>query len=153
MARHRRILLTLLCLLVFLPGAGAAPSWESNLSFRRFTTIDGLPQMQIETVWQDAQGYIYIGTLSGFVRYDGVSLKPFLGGRRENIVQFSQMDGEVRAMGFVRQWSIKGDRLKQSQIDPSGQQLLNNLNAADLPPDYVLMEDRQEIVLKLVVIR
>jgi ligand-binding sensor domain-containing protein len=144
MARHRRILLTLLCLLVFLPGAGAVPLWESNLSFRRFTTIDGLPQMQIETVWQDAQGYIYIGTLSGFVRYDGVSLKPFLGGRRENIVQFSQVDGEVRAMGFVRQWSIKGDRLNQSQIDPSGQRLLNNLNAADLPPDYVLMEDRQE---------
>jgi len=144
MARHRRILLTLLCLLEIVQGAGAVPLWESSLSYRRFTTLEGLPQMQTETVWQDAQGYIYIGTLSGFVRYDGVSLKPFLGGRRENIVQFSQVGEEVRALGFVRQWSIKGDRLKQSQIDPSGQRLLNNLNAADLPSDYALMEDRQE---------
>ena len=134
----------LLCLLAIAQGAGAAPLWESSLTFRRFTTLDGLPQMQTETVWQDAEGYIYAGTLSGFVRYDGVTLTPFLGGRRENIVQFRQAGDEVRALGFVRQWSIRGDRLKQSQIDPSGERLLNNLNSADLPSDYVLLEDRQE---------
>ena len=144
MARHRQILLTLLCLLVFLPGAGAAPLWEEQLSFRRFTTLEGLPQMQTETVWQDAEGYIYIGTLSGFVRYDGRALTPFLGGRRENIVQFTQVGGEVRALGFVRQWSVKGNQLRQSQIDPSGERLLNNLNAAALPPGYILLENRQE---------
>ena len=136
--------MALLCLLTFLQGAEAAPVWESSLSYRRFTTLDGLPQMQTETVWQDAQGYIYVGTLSGFVRYDGVSLTPFLGGRRENIVQFRQVGDEVRALGFVRQWSIKENKLKQSHIDPSGERLLNNLNAADLPSDFVLLEDREE---------
>ena len=58
---------------------------ESHLTYRRYTTQDGLPQMQTERVWQDSQGYIYIGTLSGFVRYDGRSFTPFLKGRRENI--------------------------------------------------------------------
>ena len=144
MAKHRRYILTLLCLLAFRPGAGASPLWEEHLSFRRFTTLDGLPQMQTETIWQDAEGYIYIGTLSGFVRYDGRTLTPFLGGRRENIVQFREVAGQVRALGFVRQWSVVGNKLRQSQIDPSGERLLNNLNAADLPPDYVLLEDRQE---------
>lgn len=144
MRKGNRYLLPLLCLLTFLQGAGAVPMWESSLSFRRFTTIDGLPQMQTETVWQDTEGYIYVGTLSGFVRYDGRNLTPFLGGRRENIVRFSQVGDEVRAMGFVRQWSVRGDRLKQSQIDLSGQRLLNNLNAADLPSDHILLEDRQE---------
>ena len=80
-----------------------------NLSYRRFTTLDGLPQMQTETVWQDSRGYIYIGTLSGFVRYDGVSLTPFLRGQRENIVGFQEVGGQVHALGFVRQWGISGE--------------------------------------------
>ena len=117
---------------------------ESSLSFRRFTTIDGLPQMQTELVWQDSRGYIYIGTLSGFVRYDGDALTPFLGGRRENIVGFQEVDGTVRALGFVRQWAISDKQVSMVPIDPQGLQLLNNLNAADLPKGYVLLEDHQE---------
>ena len=123
---------------------GASPM-ESGLSYRRFTTLDGLPQMQTETVWQDSRGYIYIGTLSGFVRYDGRTLTPFLKGRRENIVGFQEVSpSDVRAMGFVRQWTVSGDEAVQQPIDPDGGQLLNNFNAADLPNGYVLLEDRQE---------
>ena len=117
---------------------------ESNLSHRRFTTNDGLPQMQTETVWQDSRGYIYVGTLSGFVRYDGRTLTPFLGGQRENIVVFQEVEGQVRALGFLRQWSIRGKELTMSPIDPESGLLLNNFNAADLPPGYILLEDRQE---------
>ena len=144
MISRKSILLTVLCCLVSGIALAGVPQLESNLSFRRFTTIDGLPQMQTETVWQDDRGYIYIGTLSGFVRYDGVSMTPFLGGRRENIVQFREVSGDVRAMGFVRQWDICGKGLRQSDIDPDGVLLLNNLNSADLPSDLVLLEDRQE---------
>ena len=115
-----------------------------NLSYRRFTTLDGLPQMQTETVWQDSRGYIYVGTLSGFVRYDGLSLTPFLRGRRENIVGFQEVGGQVRAMGFVRQWSISGDEVTKVPIDPEGNWLLNNFNSTDLPAGYVLLEDKQE---------
>ena len=138
-----RILITILCLSAFSPQTAASYT-ESSLSFRRFTTIDGLPQMQIETIWQDSEGYIWIGTLSGFVRYDGKELIPFLGGRRENIVMFREYAGKPLAMGFVRQWSIHGKSLKMSQIDDEGKLLLNNLNAADLPSDCILLEDRQE---------
>ena len=115
-----------------------------HLSYRRFTTLDGLSQMQTETVWQDSRGYIYIGTLSGFVRYDGLTLTPFLRGRRENIVGFQEVDGQVRAMGFVRQWAVSGDDVTKVPIDPEGNFLLNNFNATDLPSGYVLLEDRQE---------
>ena len=127
------------------------PPIQSGLSYRRFTTHDGLPQMQVEIIWQDSRGYIYIGTLSGFVRYDGRTLTPFLGGRRENIVGFQEIgngksaeDTKVRAMGFVRQWDINGTKVNMTLIDPLGHLLLNNFNAADLPAGYVLLEDRQE---------
>ena len=43
----------------------------SKYAFRRYTTQDGLPQMLTECIHQDKMGYIWIGTLSGFVRYDG----------------------------------------------------------------------------------
>ena len=49
----------------------AQAQMESRLTCRRYTTQDGLPQMQTERIWQDSRGYIYIGTLSGFVRFDG----------------------------------------------------------------------------------
>ena len=78
---------------------------ERHLTYRRYVTQDGLPQMQTERLWQDSKGYIYIGTLSGFVRYDGKTFKPFLKGRRENIVAFA----EGKAFNFRRQWLIDGD--------------------------------------------
>lgn len=130
--------LTMLCLRV-----NASPV-ESNLSHRRFTTQDGLPQMQTETVWQDSRGYIYVGTLSGFVRYDGRTMTPFLGGGRENIVDFQEIGSQVRALGFVRQWIVRGEKACMKPIDPEGQLLLNNFNSPNLPPGYVLLEDRQE---------
>lgn len=141
--RKLHIFPALLLLAAFCLQAGAA-TVESNLSHRRFTTTDGLPQMQTEAVWQDSRGYIYIGTLSGFVRYNGRTLTPFLGGRRENIVAFQETADRVRALGFVRQWTVSGKELKMSTIDPEGRLLLNNLNSSDLPPGYILLEDRQE---------
>lgn len=132
-----------LCIGLFCLLAAASPV-ESELSHRRFTTQDGLPQIQTETIWQDSRGYIYIGTLSGFVRYDGRTMTPFLRGRRENIVAFQETDGEVRALGFVRQWMPKGDKVRMTPIDPEGKMLLNNFNSPDLPPGYVLLENKQE---------
>ena len=79
-----------LCLSLTLTGsADPNPSIESRLTYRRYITQDGLPQMQTERLWQDSRGYIYIGTLSGFVRFDGRAFTPFLKGRRLNIVGFS----------------------------------------------------------------
>lgn len=117
---------------------------ESHLTFRRYTTQDGLPQMQAERLWQDSRGYIYIGTLSGFVRFDGRAFTPFLKGRRTNIVGFAEVDGKARAMGFFRQWTVGYDDIDSQPLDPQGHWLLNNLNAGSLPNRYVLMEDSLE---------
>lgn len=144
MEKCLRYLLLAGLLLVHFTARADGPLMESSLSHRRFTTADGLPQMQTETIWQDKAGYIYIGTLSGFVRYDGHTMTSFLGGRRENIVAFREADGQVNALGFVRQWTLRGEKLEMKPIDPAGQLLLNNFNTADLPPGYMLLEDRRE---------
>lgn len=129
--------LTLCCLT-------SAAQVESRLAFRRYTTQDGLPQMLTETIFQDSRGYIYVGTLSGFVRFDGRELTPFLRGHQWNIVGFQETAEGVNALSFRQQWLIDGDNVKQHPLDPEGQWLLNNFNAVDLPTGYVLLEDDQE---------
>ncbi len=130
---------------------------ESHLTYRRYITQDGLPQIQAERLWQDSRGYIYIGTLSGFVRFDGQTFTPFLKGKRFNIVGFievwdnkpevnsqPQQPGVVRALGFFRQWTVGFSNLEPLPLDPRGHWLLNNLNAGSLPNGYVLFEDSLE---------
>jgi len=145
-----RLLLSALILLLCLP---ATPQIESRLAYRRYTIQDGLPQMQTERTWQDSRGYIYIGTLSGFVRFDGKTFTPFLKGRRENIVGFVEVrdpkdadntPGEVRALNFRRQWITDRDEVTMRPIDPQRHWLLNNFNAGSLPNGYVLLEDSLE---------
>ncbi len=51
----RHLVLTVVLLL----SLQAAGQIESRLTYRRYTTQDGLPQMQTEKIWQDSRGYIY----------------------------------------------------------------------------------------------
>ena len=122
---------------------GVQAQMESHLTYRRYVTQDGLPQMQTERLWQDSKGYIYIGTLSGFVRFDGHAFAHLLKGRL-NIVGFAEVEDEVRALGFFRQWHVNFDGVEVMPLDPQGHWLLNNLNAGSLPNGYVLLEDSLE---------
>lgn len=117
---------------------------ESRLAFRRYTNQDGLPQMLTEKLFQDSRGYIYIGTLSGFARFDGRVLTPFLQGHRWNVVGFAETDGEMKALSFRQQWTVEGDEVSLKPLDPEKHWLLNNFNSIDLPNGYVLLEDEQE---------
>ena len=121
----------------------------SELSFRRYTTADGLPQMQAEMVWQDSRGYIYIGTLSGFVRYDGRTFTPLLKGRRENIVGFMEEDSRVSALSFRRRWIDEGEKAVPLPYDCHNYWYLNNFNAYDLPNGMLLFEDKNETQRRL----
>ena len=146
----RYILFGLLAALAALLPNGAAATAEpvavtSEYARRHYTTQDGLPQMLAEYIWQDAKGYIWIGTLSGFVRYDGFEFIPYLKGKQENILSFCPgTEGSLWALGFRRRHVVdQGGRLQTLPLNDRGL-LLNNLNAYSLPPGLVLLEDEQE---------
>lgn len=129
----------------------SSPQWgneggllTTQTTNRWFTTNDGLPQMQVEHVWQDSKGYIFIGTLSGFVRYDGRTFTPFLKGRRENIVGFKEVGGRVRALSFCRQWVVDGGKAASVAYANGKRSFFNNFNSTYLPDDMMLMEDKYE---------
>lgn len=150
MKTKRSILLCLLAVLAALPTDGAAAATEpaavtSEYACRHYTTQDGLPQMLTEYIWQDAKGYIWIGTLGGFVRYDGFEFIPYLKGKQENILSFCPgPDGSLWALGFRRKHVVdKEGTMRTVPLTESGL-LLNNLNAYSLPPGLALLEDEQE---------
>jgi len=73
----------LLCLLI-LPALGTARDSDPWAPFDipwfdRLGVADGLPHSITTTVEQDTRGLIWIGTLSGLVRYDGYRMQVFTG--------------------------------------------------------------------------
>jgi len=55
-------------------GASAAQADAPSLVLEHLTTEDGLPQATVMTTLQDSQGFVWLGTEDGLVRYDGRDL-------------------------------------------------------------------------------
>ncbi len=150
MNMKRHILFCMFAVLAFLPpndavAAAESVSVTSEYARRHYTTQDGLPQMLTEYIWQDAKGYIWIGTLSGFVRYDGFEFTPYLKGKQENILSFCPgADGSLWALGFKRRHVVDKEGIMRTQPLNRRELQLNNLNAYSLPPGLVLLENEQE---------
>jgi signal transduction histidine kinase/ligand-binding sensor domain-containing protein/CheY-like chemotaxis protein/HPt (histidine-containing phosphotransfer) domain-containing protein len=56
---------------------GAAAAEAPALILQHLTTADGLPQGTVYTTLQDSQGFIWLATEDGLVRYDGRELKRY----------------------------------------------------------------------------
>ena len=50
---------------------------ENSLSFEKITTKDGLSNLKIYSIAQDNNGFIWIGTMDGLLRYDGYNFKVY----------------------------------------------------------------------------
>lgn len=55
--------------------AAAGPARPQGLRFTRFGTEDGLSQYAVNTVVQDVDGFLWVGTANGLNRYDGTSFR------------------------------------------------------------------------------
>lgn len=67
-------LFSLLCLLVQISFAQ-----REKLFFERYDVAQGLPEDKIQDILQDDQGFIWFGTQSGLVKYDGYDFEVFRG--------------------------------------------------------------------------
>ncbi|WP_347840694.1 two-component regulator propeller domain-containing protein [uncultured Draconibacterium sp.] len=66
----RNYLLTILIILSFASSA-------QNYVFDKITTLEGLSQNDVNTIYQDKQGFLWIGTHDGLNRYDGYSFRAY----------------------------------------------------------------------------
>ncbi len=61
-------------LLGIMAAAGAAAADAPALILQHLTTADGLPQGSVYTTLQDSQGFVWLATEDGLIRYDGREL-------------------------------------------------------------------------------
>ena len=61
--------------LVFL---GQSPSFGNEFHFRNLSVDDGLSQNHVESIVQDHEGYIWLGTANGLNRFDGYHVVSYL---------------------------------------------------------------------------
>ena len=62
------------------PGSGGQineTKKDRDFSIRRWTVDDGLPQNRISKIAQTEDGYLWLGTWFGLVRFDGVQFTLF----------------------------------------------------------------------------
>src|SRR5690349_12566993 len=72
---HRQALAAVLGFV--LPALGAVESASLDLRVRHWTTEQGLPQNRISCLKQTRDGYLWIGTWFGLVRFDGIRFTVF----------------------------------------------------------------------------
>lgn len=65
----------------------------SNIRFRHYGVAQGLPQASVVTIAQDREGFIWIGTQGGLVRFDGYDFQVF---------QHHRGDADSLANDYVR---------------------------------------------------
>ncbi len=71
--RCKFLMLWLLLLMVFIENSMAAPDYR----FDTWRTDDGLPQGTVTSIVQTRDGYLWLGTQNGLVRFDGIDFKTF----------------------------------------------------------------------------
>jgi ligand-binding sensor domain-containing protein len=83
---------------------------RTEYSYRRYTTQDGLPELITTSIFQDSKGFIWVGTLNGFARYDGKSFHPFCNKTEEAIIGFSENNkGTVFGLGLKTMYQVMAE--------------------------------------------
>jgi len=82
--RRLAIFLTAIAVLLLV----TAGSFAQQLNFKNYGSSEGLPQTQVNAVFQDSRGYLWFGTYAGASRYNGVDFETFdtTNGLRSNSV-------------------------------------------------------------------
>ncbi len=59
------------------PGTAGAGQPTRGIVFRHLSVSDGLSDSRVHSLWQDLRGFLWIGTVDGLNRYDGVGFRVF----------------------------------------------------------------------------
>lgn len=103
--------------------------------FRYYTTEDGLPSNVVKSIYQDSEGYIYIGTENGICRYDSRTFTKYRSGKTgtSNISIFAMAEpGKPGVLWAGTRFGIheitsKSDTLSKVRIEIDGIDCSDNM--------------------------
>jgi len=110
----RKHLLTLLTALLLVPmvAEGGVP----DIKFRRLDTRNGLSNSQVNCVFRDSRGFVWIGTAYGLNRYDGYRVKTYFSNMRDTTTMRDNYTDGIMEDHEGRLWLKQG--MNYSVYDP-----------------------------------
>ncbi|MGL5316104.1 MAG: ligand-binding sensor domain-containing protein [Peptostreptococcaceae bacterium] len=75
--KFARKIIALIVIIVCFVNAESVHAYQNSIQFSNITIDDGLAQGTVEVLFQDSNGYIWIGTNDGLNRYDGYNFKTY----------------------------------------------------------------------------
>ena len=100
--------LIVLSLAVLCLTAGAQTSLIPDMKFRRLDTPNGLSSSQINNIFKDSKGYVWIGTPYGLNRYDGYRVKTFYSNLRDTTTMRDNYTDRIFEAADGKLWMRQG---------------------------------------------
>lgn len=113
-------LLLLVCSLTADAGKTAIP----DMKFRRLDTRDGLSNAQLNCLFQDSKGYVWIGTSYGLNRYDGYRFRTFYSNAHDTLTLRSNYVDMIWEDFDGKLWLKQG--MNYSLFDPVTEKTVRN---------------------------
>jgi len=112
-------MLLLLCI-----GLNAVAAVIPDMKFRRLDTRDGLSNSQINYLFQDSRGYIWIGTSYGLNRYDGYRFHTYFSDARDTMTLRNNYVDHIWENYDGKLWLKQG--MNYSLFDPVTEKVVRN---------------------------
>ncbi len=100
--------LVVFCMTVLCLSAGAQTSWIPDMKFRRLDTPQGLSSSQINCIFKDTKGFVWIGTPYGLNRYDGYRVKTYYSSLRDTTTMRDNYTDRVFEDAEGKLWMRQG---------------------------------------------
>ena len=80
----------------------------TDIKFRRLNTRDGLSNSQVNYVYRDSRGFVWMGTAYGLNRYDGYRFKTFFSNKRDTTSMRDNYTDEIMEAYDGKLWLKQG---------------------------------------------
>ena len=125
--------------LFFTFGAISVTAQEGLLNFeysyRRYTTQDGLPSMNMESIFKDSKGLLWQATLKGGSSFDGLDFKPYTFDMFTTN-RIEEINGKIRFFNVEKMYYPETD----SVVALPDSIKINFYNSRSLPAGYYIAE-------------
>ncbi len=81
---------------------------ESDMKFRRLDTRDGLSNTQVNCIYRDVQGLVWIGTPYGLNRYDGYRVRTYYAKNSDSTSLLKNFIDDIQEDADGRLWLLHG---------------------------------------------
>lgn len=143
--RFSAIFVFVLCLVAFFgaPVLTGGDYAQKRIVFTNITEAQGLTGGRIQSIVEDRQGFIWLASESGLVRYDGFELRPYLGGNGQqwsNDLQVLEEDVSgwfwigTRKNGLIR-YHPTSSRMAQFRSQPGNSATLSHNSVTCIAQD------------------